>query len=125
MKLLSATLTFLAAIQGEGFSVIQSRPSSTTFTGTGMPKLVHRPASKLNANRDLTRMYEPAFDPPNQSSSQQKLNSGFWVALDHTKKWLSRTLSRATKENPHGRNEVSYDCELNQETAGAIAGIFR
>jgi len=72
-------------------------------------------------------MYEPnpGFDPSRQNSAQKKLKSGFWVALDHTENWISQTLARSPKGNPHDRKEVSYDCELNQHALGVIAGIFR
>lgn len=70
-------------------------------------------------------MYEPSFDPPDKVSAQKKLKAGFWVALDHTQKWISDTLSNSTRENPHDRKEVSYDCELNQQVLATIAGIFR
>ena len=70
-------------------------------------------------------MYESNFERPRKSHAQEKLKSGFWVALDHTEKWISQILSSSTKENPYARKEVFYDCELNQKTLGAIAGIFR
>ena len=64
----------------------------------------------------------PGFDP-RRKKAKKKLKSGFWVALDHTENWISQTLAKS-RGNPHDRNEVSYDCELNQYALGSIAGIF-
>lgn len=75
--------------------------------------------------RSEMTMYEPSFDPSDKASARKKLKAGFWVALDHTQKWISETLSNSTRENPHARKEVTYDCELNQQVLATIAGIFR
>lgn len=134
MFMKTACLSFLfAASQCQGFSLsgtysasLQST-SSSTFTGNSVR--IH--ASTLTTqphgqSREMT-MYEPnpGFDPSRQNSAQKKLKSGFWVALDHTENWISQTLARSPKGNPHDRKEVSYDCELNQHALGVIAGIFR
>ena len=77
-------------------------------------------------NKNNLVMYDqPGFDPSRRNHAQKKLKSGFWVALDHTEHWISQVLASSTKENPHARKEVTYDCELNQYPLGVIAGIFR
>lgn len=132
MKFLSATKTQLtivliwsssAALQEiQGLS-LQPKPSSrSTFMGNKTPSLQ---CNGCGCSRSMLTMYEPSFDPPDKASAQKKLKAGFWVALDHTEKWISETLSNASQENPHARKEVTYECELNQKVLGTIAGIFR
>lgn len=74
-------------------------------------------------------MYGPSSDPPNDNAQAKKaLNAGFWNALSHTEQWISETLSDASKSgksNPHARKELSYVCEMNENSLAAIAGIFR
>ena len=71
--------------------------------------------------------YSPNDDPllPN--------NGGVWTALQLTEKWISAVLGdpgmRQTNENPnsnpYARKEVSYSCEMTDQTAMAVAGVFR
>lgn len=124
MKLYSV-LNFLIALgQIEGFT-IQSNPTKSSFVGTNV-RTIQYPSIQMSSsyNRRSMTMYEPSFDPP-RKTSVRKLKSGFWVALDHTEKWISETLSGSSTENPHARKEVTYECELNQYPLGSIAGIFR
>lgn len=72
--------------------------------------------------------YSPNDDPlmPN--------NGGVWTALQLTEKWISAVLGdpgiknenrEPHSNNPYARKEVSYSCEMTDQTVMAIAGIFR
>ena len=117
----------LAPFQINGFTIqFQSNPTSSTFVGNNA-RLKHSSIQRsIASNHRSMIMYEPSFDLPRRKAfAQRKLNSGFWVALDHTEKWIAETLSSPSTENPHGRKEFTYECELNQYPLGTIAGIFR
>jgi len=72
-------------------------------------------------------MYEPSTNPPHQD------NINVWSALATTERWISNTLTRLNNgnagatggQNPYARKEVSYACEMTDEGAMVIAGIFR
>jgi len=127
-------LMALAIYQSEGFTFQSTQTRTSAFIGTHVRTQYQSEQTSCNTsrNRRSITMYEPSFDPPRKSSVQNNLNpvqhnsnSGFWIALDDTKKWISGLLSASGKNNPHGRKEVAYQCELNQYPLGAIAGIFR
>lgn len=69
---------------------------------------------------------------PNDDS-QVPNHGGVWTALQLTEKWISAVLGDpgATngqgdpKSNPYARKEVSYSCEMTDQTIMAVAGIFR
>lgn len=67
----------------------------------------------------MMTMYEPGFDA--YDLAKQKLRGGFWVALDHTEKWIESTL----KEMPKGAYNFSYECDMSQSVAQSVASIFR
>ena len=126
-------LMALATYQSEGFTFQSTQTRASTFIGTNVrTQYRSNQTANTNRNRRSITMYEPSFDPPRKSSVQKNLNSvqhnsnsGFWIALDDTKKWISGLLSASGQDNPHSRKEVAYQCELNQYPLGAIAGIFR
>jgi len=133
LRTVCSYLMALAIYQSEGFTFQSTQTRTSTFIGTNVRNQYRsdQTANKHRNRRSIT-MYEPSFDPPRKSSVQNILdsvqhnsNSGFWIALDDTKKWISGLLSSSCKDNPHGRKEVAYQCELNQYPLGAIAGIFR
>jgi len=105
-------------------SYSSSCSSKSIFLGDVIQNCSSRSRNRRYRSGIMT-MYEPAFDPSDKASARKKLKAGFWVALDHTEKWISDTLSSSTRENPHARKEVTYDCELNQQVLATIAGIFR
>lgn len=71
--------------------------------------------------------YSPNDDP------QLPSNGGVWTALQLTEKWISAVLGDPSaktgrvepKSNPYARKEVSYSCEMTDQTIMAVAGIFR
>lgn len=67
----------------------------------------------------MMTMYEPSFDP--SDLAKQKLKGGFWVALDHTEKWIQSTLEGM----PQGHYNFSYECDMSQSVLQSIASIFR
>jgi hypothetical protein len=76
-------------------------------------------------NREMGRMtmYEKNFDPP--SSGSQKHN--MWNVLVHTEKWIAQILGQGGNqgENPFTRKEISYICELSDDDALVVAGLWR
>jgi len=138
MKLITITLLSASYQNAQGFSPLAHGGALKTFPPTLTMPSEHRnrkaqPSSIMNSP---TRLHY-GDDPPhsrggdNQSqssesqSAQQKLKTGFWNALEHTETWMSNILKNSTKENPIARNEVSYECEMNEGTLACIAGIFR
>jgi len=67
-------------------------------------------------------MYEVSNDPPSNGSGK---NSNPWSVLANTEKWISTILGKADASNPYTRKEVSYMCELSDDDALVVAGIWR
>jgi hypothetical protein len=93
---------------------------SSSFTRTSNSIASNKFASVTNGiNNDMMTMYEPSFDP--SDLAKQKLKGGFWVALDHTEKWIESTLEGM----PKGHYNFSYECDMSQSVLQSIASIFR
>jgi hypothetical protein len=74
-------------------------------------------ASRRDANMF---MYDVSKDPPSSGK-----NSNPWSVLANTEKWISTILGKADSSNPYTRKEVSYMCELSDDDALVVAGIWR
>ena len=82
---------------------------------------------KRNSHTTTELNYSPNDDP------QMPSNGGVWTALQLTEKWISAVLGDPSvkignvdpKSNPYARKEVSYSCEMTDQTIMAVAGIFR
>lgn len=88
---------------------------SSTFTRT----LAMVTSRRINVN---LVMYEVSKDPPSNGSGK---NSNPWSVLANTEKWISTILGKADASNPYTRKEVSYMCELSDDDALVVAGIWR
>ena len=64
-------------------------------------------------------MYEKNHDPPSAGSPKHNM----WSVLANTEKWISNILGKG--ENPYTRKEVSYICELADDDALVVAGLWR
>jgi hypothetical protein len=136
MKLITITLLSASYQNAQGFSPLTHHSALTTFPPTlTMPSEYRnrkaQPSSIMSSPTSTQLHYgnDPSHSRGDnqspQQSAQQKLKTGFWNALEHTETWMSNILKNSTKENPIARNEVSYECEMNQGTLACIAGIFR
>ncbi len=150
MKLLSSFLIVIAScqssVQVQGFVPIHNSGSASAVSSDKILKFTapsHYTCSTINSSSTTTAIAPTTAgvtnanvaststrlfygnDPPKDSKSEQKLKSGFWNALSHTEEWMSNTLKAAKTDNPLMRNEVSYECEMNQGILSCITGIFR
>jgi hypothetical protein len=68
-------------------------------------------------------MYEKNFDPPSNGSQKHNM----WNVLAHTEKWIAQILGQGGShgENPFTRKEISYVCELSDDDALVVAGLWR
>jgi len=68
-------------------------------------------------------MYEKNFDPPSNGSQKHNM----WNVLAHTEKWIAQILGKGASqgENPFTRKEISYICELSDDDALVVAGLWR
>lgn len=88
---------------------------SSTFTRS----LTIPTARRIDAN---LVMYDVSRDPPSSGSGK---NSNPWSVLANTEKWISKIGGKADSSNPYTRKEVSYMCELSDDDALVVAGIWR
>jgi hypothetical protein len=115
MKSISILATIMLFSESQAFGSF-----SSSFTLTSNSLASNQFASVTNGiNNDMMTMYEPSFDP--SDLAKQKLKGGFWVALDHTEKWIQSTLEGM----PKGHYNFSYECDMSQSVLHSVASIFR
>lgn len=118
-------LTLLNAERIEAFTTTSiSSPSSNLIPSPYVP---NAPKSSFSPRRSTFLLYGPNSDDNGaEKEAIDKLNSGFWNALEYTEQWISHTLSNPeSKSNPHARKELKYVCEMNDHILSAVASIFR
>lgn len=118
-------LTLLNAKRIEAFTTTSiSSPSSNLIPSPYVP---NAPKSSFSPRRSTFLLYGPNSDDNGaEKEAIDKLNSGFWNALEYTEQWISHTLSNPeSKSNPHARKELKYVCEMNDHILSAVASIFR
>lgn len=102
--------TFLLIFRGvSGFGAM-----SSTFTRSLAP-----PSTRRMMSGNMV-MYDSSKDPPSSSG-----DTNMWSVLANTEKWISTILGKPDSSNPYTRKEVSYLCELSNEDALIVAGIWR
>mmetsp|Transcript_14432 Transcript_14432/g.20338 ORF Transcript_14432/g.20338 Transcript_14432/m.20338 type:complete len:484 (-) Transcript_14432:257-1708(-) len=112
------------------FSLIASAQSYSSFMGGSVAPTTpaFRRAATSSRSRSSLVMYEPSNDPPYNNPSSNNM----WTVLSTTERWISDTLLGLNQgggvgggKNPYARKEVSYVCEMTDEGAMTVAGIFR
>mmetsp|Transcript_19926 Transcript_19926/g.30783 ORF Transcript_19926/g.30783 Transcript_19926/m.30783 type:complete len:485 (-) Transcript_19926:257-1711(-) len=108
-------------------SLVVSGHSYSSFMGGSVsPKT---PAFRtVSRSRSSLVMYEPSNDPPYNNPGSNNM----WSVLSNTERWISETLTSLNQgggigggQNPYARKEVSYVCEMTDEGAMTVAGVFR